>query len=107
MSYRLVRGPEDVCPSAIRAKRRRARAQSLLIQRLVRLSFSNRPTKLTFRGLWLVSKDRKIRIKAIAEYIASQTYDIVCLQELWMYEDFLVVRNEVEGVLPFSRFFHT
>ncbi|KAK4687628.1 sphingomyelin phosphodiesterase 2, partial [Tremellales sp. Uapishka_1] len=58
-------------------------------------------------GLAFVSKDRKIRIKAIAEYLASSSFDIVCLQELWIYKDFEIVREEVLQNLPFSRFFHT
>lgn len=59
------------------------------------------------RGLAIVSKDRRTRIQAIAEYLASSSYDIVCLQELWIYKDYEVVREEVQGNLPFSRFFHT
>ncbi|WVQ78751.1 hypothetical protein IAT38_000838 [Cryptococcus sp. DSM 104549] len=58
-------------------------------------------------GLALISKDRPARIRAIAEYIASSSYDIVCLQELWIYKDYEIVREEVRGCLPFSRFFHT
>jgi sphingomyelin phosphodiesterase 2 len=62
---------------------------------------------LTLRGLAIISKDRKVRIRAIAEYLASSNYDIVCLQELWVYKDYEIVKNEVSQVLPFSRFFHT
>ncbi|OCF74859.1 inositol phosphorylsphingolipid-phospholipase C [Kwoniella mangroviensis CBS 8886] len=64
---------------------------------------------LTFNvwGLAIVSKDRQVRIKAIAEYLASSNYDIVCLQELWVYKDFEIVREKVRRNLPFSRFFHT
>ncbi|KIR72821.1 inositol phosphorylsphingolipid-phospholipase C [Cryptococcus deuterogattii CA1014] len=58
-------------------------------------------------GLAIVSKDRRTRIQAIAEYLASSSYDIVCLQELWIYKNYEVVREEVQGNLPFSRFFHT
>lgn len=58
-------------------------------------------------GLAFISKDRPARIKAIAEHIAFSTYDIVCLQELWIYKDFEIVREMVNNVLPFSRFFHT
>jgi hypothetical protein len=32
---------------------------------------------------------------------------VVCLQELWIYKDFEIVREEVLQNLPFSRFFHT
>ncbi|WWC97082.1 hypothetical protein V866_003959 [Kwoniella sp. B9012] len=58
-------------------------------------------------GLAIVSKDRQVRIKAIAEYLSSSNYDIVCLQELWVYKDFEIVREKVRRNLPFSRFFHT
>lgn len=59
------------------------------------------------RGLAVISKDRRPRIKAIAEHIVSTNYDIVCLQELWVHKDFEIVREEVHDALPFSRFFHT
>lgn len=59
------------------------------------------------RGLAIVSKDRRTRIHAIADYLASSSYDIVCLQELWIYKDYEVVREAVQRNLPFSRFFHT
>ena len=58
------------------------------------------------RGLAIISKDRAARIKAIAEYLASSSYDIVCLQELWIYKDYEIIREEVSQLLPFSRFFH-
>ncbi|KAK8861473.1 hypothetical protein IAR55_002294 [Kwoniella newhampshirensis] len=58
-------------------------------------------------GLAIISKDRHVRIRAIAEYLASSSYDIVCLQELWVYKDYEIVREEVSQNLPFSRFFHT
>ncbi|WWD16616.1 hypothetical protein CI109_101044 [Kwoniella shandongensis] len=58
-------------------------------------------------GLAFISKDRHARIRAIAEYLASSNYDIVCLQELWVYKDYEIVREEILQNLPFSRFFHT
>jgi hypothetical protein len=59
------------------------------------------------RGLAVVSKDRPPRIKAIASYLAASDYDVVCLQELWIYKDYEIVKKEVESKLPYSRFFHT
>lgn len=68
-------------------------------------------TLLTFNvwGLRFVSKDRDVRIRAIAAYLASNSsrYDVVCLQELWINSDFEFVRRELADVLPHSRFFHT
>ncbi|KAL7419697.1 phospholipase C type enzyme [Cryptotrichosporon argae] len=58
-------------------------------------------------GLAFVAKDRPARIRAIADYLASAPYDVVCLQEIWIYADFEVVRDAVLPSLPFSRFFHT
>ncbi|WVR03926.1 hypothetical protein IAU60_000925 [Kwoniella sp. DSM 27419] len=58
-------------------------------------------------GLAIISKDKQARIRAIAEYIASSNYDVVCLQELWVYKDYELVRQEVTQNLPFSRFFHS
>ncbi|WWC60189.1 uncharacterized protein I303_102754 [Kwoniella dejecticola CBS 10117] len=58
-------------------------------------------------GLAIISKDRAARIKAISDYLASSNYDIVCLQELWVYKDFETVREGCRKNLPFSRFFHT
>ncbi|ODO09201.1 hypothetical protein I350_02801 [Cryptococcus amylolentus CBS 6273] len=66
------------------------------------------PRLLTiYRGLAIISKDRIQRLRAIAEHIASASYDIVCLQELWVYKDYEMVREEIQHALPFSRFFHT
>jgi sphingomyelin phosphodiesterase 2 len=36
----------------------------------------------------MVSKERELRLHAIADYIASNDYDVVALQELWMWDDF-------------------
>ncbi|WRT65579.1 uncharacterized protein IL334_002524 [Kwoniella shivajii] len=58
-------------------------------------------------GLAIISKDRAERIKAIAEYLSTSNYDIVCLQELWIYKDYEIVREQLLSNLPFSRFFHT
>jgi len=62
---------------------------------------------LTNRGLAFISKDRPVRINAIAEYLSTADYDIVCLQELWIYKDYERVRDIVSHNLPCSRFFHT
>jgi len=62
---------------------------------------------LTSRGLAFISKDRPARINAIAEYLSQADYDVVCLQELWIYKDYEHVRDIVSHNLPCSRFFHT
>ncbi|ORX90643.1 DNase I-like protein [Basidiobolus meristosporus CBS 931.73] len=58
-------------------------------------------------GLKFVSEKRRQRLNAIAQYLAESKYDIVGLQELWVFEDFESVRRIVSEALPFSRFFHT
>ena len=59
------------------------------------------------RGLAIISKQRQARIKAIAEYLATTNFDIVCLQELWVFKDYKIVRDTVARAYPHSRFFHT
>lgn len=57
------------------------------------------------RGLYLVSKQRKFRLRAIAEYLSRQSYDIVALQECWMRQDFEYIKNRVEAQLPYAKYF--
>lgn len=56
-------------------------------------------------GLYLVSKQRKFRLRAIAEYLSRQSYDIVALQECWMRQDFEYIKNRVEAQLPYAKYF--
>ena len=35
-----------------------------------------------------VSRDRLVRMRAIGQHLASSSYDIVCLQEIWCPEDY-------------------
>lgn len=59
----------------------------------------------------MISKDRPRRLRAIANLLSNPTpstsYDIVCLQELWVHSEFISFRDTVESVYPYSRFFHT
>lgn len=61
---------------------------------------------LILRGIPLVSKDRKCRMQAIAETLALSQYDVVCLQEVWTDEDFVLIKDKVQGSLPFSHYFY-
>jgi len=57
-------------------------------------------------GLGLgISKDRVERMNSISEYIASQDYDIVLLQEVWIRTDFENIRSKINSVLPYCHFF--
>ncbi|XP_044255447.1 putative neutral sphingomyelinase [Tribolium madens] len=58
-------------------------------------------------GLAVVSKNRRRRMQAIAEVLATSQYDVVCLQEVWLNSDFELIRNKVSGVLPYSHYFHS
>ena len=53
---------------------------------------------------WL-SKQREIRIQALGERLSRDDYDVICLQELWVHDDFLYIRSKVQHYLPFSHFF--
>ncbi|KJA22419.1 hypothetical protein HYPSUDRAFT_87445 [Hypholoma sublateritium FD-334 SS-4] len=57
-------------------------------------------------GLKYVSKDRVTRINAIANLLATASYDIVCLQELFVSQDFETIRAALSNSLPFVKLFH-
>ncbi|KAH8992449.1 inositol phosphophingolipids phospholipase C [Lactarius akahatsu] len=58
-------------------------------------------------GLKYVSKRRSERIQAIARFLESSDFDIVALQELWVYADYEIVRSRLSKSLPFSKFFYS
>ena len=58
------------------------------------------------RGLKYVSKYRTERVRAIANILASSDYDIITLQELWVFTDFEYVRAAVSKKLPYAKFFY-
>ncbi|KAJ3973937.1 inositol phosphophingolipids phospholipase C [Lentinula raphanica] len=59
-------------------------------------------------GLKFVSKNRRERVVAIADELANtEEYDIVTLQELWVYSDFEYVRESVGKYLPYAKFFYS
>ena len=61
-----------------------------------------------------VTKDRKQRVTAIAQYLAKETdaetkdsiYDLVCLQELWTKADRNLIKEACKKSLPYSAEFH-
>ncbi|KAF7311119.1 Endo/exonuclease/phosphatase domain-containing protein [Mycena chlorophos] len=57
-------------------------------------------------GLKYVAKNRTERVKAIADELASFDHDIVALQEIWVYADYLHVRENLKR-LPYSKFFYS
>jgi len=58
------------------------------------------------RGLKYVAKNRKERIRAISEQLATTDYDLVALQELWVFADYELVRSKLAKTLPFAKFFY-
>lgn len=53
-----------------------------------------------------VSKNRSERITAITSFLAQSDYDVIALQELWVYSDYEKVRSSVIKRLPYSKFFY-
>ncbi|KAF5366930.1 hypothetical protein D9757_010844 [Collybiopsis confluens] len=59
-------------------------------------------------GLKFVSKNRKDRIIAIADELShTEEYDVITLQELWVYSDYEYVRESVAKYLPYAKFFYS
>ncbi|KAI9301343.1 Endonuclease/exonuclease/phosphatase [Cunninghamella echinulata] len=58
-------------------------------------------------GLYIVSKQRQFRLKAIAEAIHQSAYDIVTLQEVWVQKDFEYIKNINSINLPYAKYFHS
>lgn len=54
----------------------------------------------------MVSKEREFRLRAIADYIASNDYDVVALQELWMWDDFEYLKRVAASKYPSIEFFY-
>jgi len=84
-----------------------------------------RIVSLNVWGLWIVAKQRKERIQAIGDWLTSTSrpnsissdaglankdpsasYDVVCLQELWVRSDAEYLRHRAkESGLQYSRYF--
>ncbi|KZT42608.1 hypothetical protein SISSUDRAFT_979826 [Sistotremastrum suecicum HHB10207 ss-3] len=58
-------------------------------------------------GLKYVAKDREKRINAIANELGSSDYDIIGLQEIWIYADYELIRSSVASALPYSKYFYS
>ena len=57
-------------------------------------------------GLKFVSKDRRERVDAIAAALANAEYDVICLQEIWVFADYERVRDAAAARLPHSKFYY-
>jgi sphingomyelin phosphodiesterase 2 len=58
-----------------------------------------------FRGLKWLSKHCEVRLDAIADRIASASYDIVALQEIWAFADFENLVEKTRHLLPYAKFY--
>lgn len=58
-------------------------------------------------GLNKVSKFRNKRIKAIASKLIDINVDIICLQELWLNDDFEYMKNFLMSFYPFNKYFYS
>ncbi|KAF9410898.1 phospholipase C type enzyme, partial [Podila epigama] len=60
-------------------------------------------------GLKFVAKDREERLGAIGRYLADSSlgYDIVGLQEVWVYDDFLRIKDLVRENLPYAKHWYS
>ncbi|KAI0778727.1 Endonuclease/exonuclease/phosphatase [Trametes elegans] len=58
-------------------------------------------------GLKYVSKFRTERVVALANALAASDYDVITLQELWVFADFEYVRAAVARRLPYAKFFYS
>ena len=55
-------------------------------------------------GLY-ISKDRKKRMRAIAEHLRTTDYSIVGLQEVWIRKDYEYLAEALSSVFPYSYYF--
>jgi sphingomyelin phosphodiesterase 2 len=53
-----------------------------------------------------VSKFREERLEAIAHELSNVDHDIIALQEIWVFADYLKVQERVAKRLPHSKFFY-
>lgn len=60
-------------------------------------------------GLKYVSKYREQRLTAIAKKLANnaKNYDIIALQEIWVEEDFVRIKELIYHELPYSKLFYS
>lgn len=58
-------------------------------------------------GIPYVSKNRRVRMEALAEKFSTGEYDIICLQEVWSLHDFKMIKAKIQEQLPYSHYFHS
>ena len=53
-----------------------------------------------------MSKNRRERVLAITRFLTEADYDVIALQELWVFADYEYVRASLAKRLPHSKFFY-
>ncbi|CAG8583962.1 176_t:CDS:2 [Diversispora eburnea] len=46
-------------------------------------------------------------MEAIADNLARSDYEIICLQEVWVYDNYELIRNKIKKRFPYARFYHS
>ena len=72
---------------------------------LVPNAFMFSSAKCANRGLKWISKHRRVRMCALGDSLARLEYDIICLQECWVLEDFQYIQRKVRHFLPYSHYY--
>jgi len=52
-----------------------------------------------------MAKYRGIRLRALGDALSACDYDLICLQEVWVYGDFQYIQRKVRDSLPYSHFY--
>lgn len=63
-------------------------------------------TQSLYRGLKYVSKNLEERIETIAHELSNSDYDLIGLQEIWVFAHYQRVQQRVVRRLPHSKFFY-
>ena len=61
---------------------------------------------LNIWGIPFVSKDKDVRVQAIAERLKVSDYDIISLQEVWSEYDFQKISKYIASQYPYSHYFY-
>ncbi|CAO1362853.1 unnamed protein product [Diamesa tonsa] len=62
---------------------------------------------LNIWGIPFVSKDKDVRVQAIAERLKVSDYDIISLQEVWSEYDFQKISKSIASRYPYSHYFYS
>ncbi|KAL4120006.1 hypothetical protein QTP88_012754 [Uroleucon formosanum] len=62
---------------------------------------------LNIWGLKLTSKDRNARVRALADSLINNGYDVVCLQEVWCEDDYKHLKASCDNVFKYIHYFHS